>query len=469
MRIRSNCFLLILLLITTTLFGQDFPEEEQRVFSFTEYLAIVKEYHPVVAQANLRISEAEAQLLKARGAYDPEVSGGLYEKNFNGTEYYQLWDGMLKVPTWYGVDLKAEYQQNTGEYLNPQNTVPEDGLWSAGVSIKVLEGLIYNNRMNTLRKAKILTDQNEMERNVEVNRILGEAARAYAEWMLYYQNKNVYDEFLENAQIRFNGIVTSSLIGETPIIDTVETKITVEQRLLELQGSQLNLQKARLNLSSFLWIDDVPVQLNDNLIPNMQPEDVLETLGVYQVLGNAQFLENHPELLALGYELDRYDLDVKLRRNDLLPDVDVSYNFLNESVDNNNAWNTQNYKASVSVKLPLFLRSERGELRLAQIKRENTELKLADKQWKLTNKILASEQEVLSYQDQVITAESVVNNNEIMVRGEQRLFELGESSIFLLNTRENKLIDARIKWNDIKYKYNKAVIKLFESLRINWD
>ena len=64
--------------------------QEENIFSLEEFLAMVKKHHPVVAQANLKISEAEAKLLKARGAFDPKLEGGMKEKNYHGTEYYSF-------------------------------------------------------------------------------------------------------------------------------------------------------------------------------------------------------------------------------------------------------------------------------------------------------------------------------------------------------------------------------------------
>jgi len=190
--------------------------QEENIFSLEEFLAMVKKHHPVVAQANLKISEAEAKLLKARGAFDPKLEGGMKEKNYHGTEYYSLWNGSFKVPMWYGIDLKADYEQNDGYYLNGQNTTPEDGIFSVGVSVRVLRGLLYNERMNAVKQGKILQNQNELERDILVNSILAEATKAYADWKLYYENREVYADFVENAEW---GIKTKIL--DVEFIDSV--------------------------------------------------------------------------------------------------------------------------------------------------------------------------------------------------------------------------------------------------------
>ncbi|MEO2070499.1 MAG: TolC family protein [Zunongwangia sp.] len=444
-------------------------EQESEIFTLEEFLAMVKRHHPIVAQANLDLSAAEAKLLKSRGAFDPKLEGGMKEKNFYGTEYYSLWHGTFKIPTWYGIDLKAGYEQNEGYYLNPENTTPNDGLWSAGVNIRLAQGLLYNERMNNLKQAKIFQQQSQVERNIQVNQVLADATKAYADWVYYFQNTSVYEEFLENALIRFEGIATSSRLGETPAIDTVETMITVRSRKLDLKQAELKLQKAKLALSNYLWIEDIPLELEDQMKPSPETVDFTSVLGIEQLLGNATTIEDHPKLQSLNYDLEAYDLDIRLKRNKLLPKIDVEYNFLSEEINEPDYINTNNYKAGVKVSFPLFLRKERGDLRLSKVKREQAEFKLSESAWKLSNKIKATEREILSLQEQMAIVSNIVNESEIMVEAEKRLFEMGESSIFYINTRENKLIDSILKMNKINNELNIAIAKLFETLRIEYE
>ena len=106
-------------------------------------------------------------------------------------------------------------------------------------------------------------------------------------------------------------------------------------------------------------------------------------------------------------------------------------------------------------------------LRLAKVKRENTEYKFDQKEWNLKNKIQATEREIISLQDQLEIIANIVEESQVMVTSEKRLFELGESSIFLINSRENKLIDSQLKQNKIQNDYFKAATTLFENLRLN--
>ena len=92
--------------------------------SYNEYLGFVKKYHPLVKNANLEISKAQANLMMARGGFDPKLELNYNKKQFQGTEYYSILNSSFKIPTWYGIDIKAGFDENEGYYLDPQNKTP---------------------------------------------------------------------------------------------------------------------------------------------------------------------------------------------------------------------------------------------------------------------------------------------------------------------------------------------------------
>ena len=80
--------------------------EKEEIMSFTEYLGYVKKFHPIVKQANLMLKEGEANLLKARGAFDPKLALDYDKKQFKNTNYYDKLNATFKIPTWYGIEFK---------------------------------------------------------------------------------------------------------------------------------------------------------------------------------------------------------------------------------------------------------------------------------------------------------------------------------------------------------------------------
>ena len=55
-----------------------------------EYLGFIKEFHPLVKQANLEVSQAQAGILAARGGFDPKIEIDYEKKEFKSTDYFDI-------------------------------------------------------------------------------------------------------------------------------------------------------------------------------------------------------------------------------------------------------------------------------------------------------------------------------------------------------------------------------------------
>ena len=445
----------------------------QEQLSLNEYLGFVKQYHPVAKLADLNLTAAQAKLLKSRGAFDPKVEVDWKTKNFDSKEYYDILNSTFKIPTWFGVELKAGFEQNEGEFLNPQNNVPDDGLYAAGVSVPIGQGLFINKRMAELKQAKILQNLTQAEIELQVNQLLYDAVNTYFNWYLAYQEVKVFEEFKTNAKVRFDGIKSRALAGDIPTIDTLEAKIIVQNRDLSLEQANLDYIKASLELANFLWFEDnLPLEL----APNVTPEQ-LDNLAIDDVLGTNLLqlesfeIENHPKLQALNLKIDQLEVNKRLKAEMLKPQLDLNYNFITEPVNELQGFNTNDYKAGIYFKLPLFLRKERGDLKLAKVKLNQAELDLNYQRLQLRNKINATQQAINSYNKQLETYQTIVSNYGELLSAEERKFSFGESSVFLINSRENKLIDAQLKQISAVGKLLKTKSKLFNVLvnEVNLD
>jgi len=426
--------------------------------SLQEFLAYVKLYHPIAKQAELKISQAEAKLMKARGNFDPKLYSSFTEKDFKETDYYQMFNAGLSIPVWFGLDIKAGYEQAEGSFLNPERTVPEDGLYKAGISLPLGQGLFINERMATLKKAKIIQNLNQAERDLKVNEVLYKASLTYIDWYQAQKQVDIFEEFLENAEIRFQGIKQSALQGDIPTIDTLEAKITVQKRELSLEKSKLKLIQSRFKLSNFLWLENnVPLQLDEGVLPAE-----LNELSMDNILGtNLLQLENynveqHPLLQFLSYGIASLEVDRKLAAERLKPVLDVEYNFLSEQPNQVDTFTPNNFQAGVSFSIPLFLRKERGDLKLTKLKIQDAELEYEFQNLELRNQIDAAQESISSFDRQLVTIEQIAVNFDKLLQAEERKFSFGESSVFLINSREQKLIDARLE-------QIKANARLFES------
>jgi len=145
----------------------------------------------------------------------------------------------------------------------------------------------------------------------------------------------------------------------------------------------------------------------------------------------------------------------------------LEYNFLTETPEFISSFETQQYKGGVTFRLPLFLRKERGDLKLAKFKLNDARFDLDNAQIQLKNKIVAIYRELESFETQNIMIDEIVDNYNALLSAEERKFSFGESSLFLINSRESKLIDAELKQIEVQNKFFTTKAKLFNSLAVN--
>lgn len=455
----KHCYF-VLLLLGSFAWGQN---QNLKELNYNEFLGYVKKYHPLVKSAQLEINMAQANLMIARGGFDPKIEADFDQKQFKGKEYYSVFNSSFKIPTWYGIEVKAGFDNSEGIFVNPENTLPNQGLTSLGITVPVGQGLFINQRMADLRKAKIQMRLSQAERKLQAIEVLYNASLAYFNWKRNHSEVQLYANYLDNASVRYKGILTLIKNGDKPAIDSVEAGIVVKTRRWNLEEAKLKLAKSKLDLSNYLWLENtIPLELQDDILPENKLEQTIgETLKINKLITDTIAINNHPKINSLENKLAILEVERKLKANSLLPKMDVGYHYLSEP----NYWNDtnfNNYKIGVNFKFPLFLRKERGSLQLAKFKIQDTKLTLDLERIQLKNKITAQQTEIKSIEKQLQLISSLVSGNSQMLQSEERLFSLGESSIFLMNARENNLVSIQLTQLGLENRFLNSNAELFK-------
>ena len=455
-------FLILIVLMPLLLCAQN---SSLNTLSFSEYISYVKTNHPIAKQGFLKLEEGDATITKARGGFDPKFEGDYNFKDYKDKNYYQKLNAKFKIPTWYGVEVLAGFENNDGVFLNPENNVPREGLFGAGVKVSLGEGLLINKRMADLKKAKAFKQQTIAEQELILNEVIYNASMAYFNWLLSYKNVLVYKNVISNAELRYNGIKKQVEVGENAEIDAVEAKVNLDNRRLQLVEAELDYAKSKLELATFLWLETTPLELEDTTEPEHITDDIVDSILNIETI-NSDNVTSHPKIRALNSKTESLLVDKKLKANKLLPTLDIQHQFISDSYNEFDTYNNQNFKTQVNLSFPLFLRKERGELRLAKIKLEQIDYDTQNTSLVLTNKIKAVIFETESYANQLTIIEEVNSGYESLLTAEERKFALGESSIFLVNSREKSLIDSQVKLNVLEFKFYTSKAKLFNSLGV---
>lgn len=445
------------------------PDSAQQVLTLQEFHQLILLHHPVASQAALLTEQARQELRIARGALDPVISSKVYRKEFGGKEYYNLWSNTLQVPLWFGPELKAGFEKNTGANLNPMDYTPSEGLSSVGISVPLGQGLFIDERRATIRQARLMQEIAEADRVKLINKLLLQATKDYWDWLLYFRQVQLYEEAVELADFRLKAVRVRVQEGDLAAIDTVEALTEVQARQVLLQEALLGYNNARLLVATHLWAEDeTPLELQEQTIPALTGSEIasLSQDDLQQLLETAK--ANHPDLRKLSLKGEQLQLDQRVAADKLKPKLNAEYNLLQsdfymrpEAIDR--SFMGENYKLGLSFSLPLFLRQERGKLQLTKAKQQANALELTQTAREVENGILAAYNEWLALEEQIRLQEQMVANANTLRNGEVIRFQNGESSLFLVNSREMKLMEAQVKLYTLRAKYAKARTFLYWS------
>lgn len=460
---------IVLVILFATIAGSEALAQKTQILSEDDFIRQVKQYHPVAKQANIAVEKADAALLSAKGNFDPAIALDASRKTFDGKNYYFYTNPELSIPLPVG-NIKTGIENNGGDYITSEITKGKTSY--LGIEIPLANGLLLDKRRAALQQAKIFRSQSEQERLSILNSLLLDSYMAYWNWAASYQQYSAYTKFTDIANNRLRLIRIGAIQGDRAAMDTVEAYTQLQTYQLMQSEALLKFTNAKLELSNYLWFENYQgYQLPDYYLPDSLHFTAVVTYQSVDELIAQSTLQN-PILKMYDFKISSLDVERKLKRQNLLPYFSLKANLLNKDYNALKNLSTNfiqnNYRWGVDFKIPLFLRQARGDYKNAQLKIKETNLELLNKRRQTENKIRSYYNELIALAGQLQTAQSMFNNYQSLLRSEELKFSQGESSLFLVNSRETKVVELlqkRIelasKWYKAKYSLELAAGKLF--------
>ena len=429
-----------------------------------DFLTLVMLNHPVAKQAQLISDRGVAYTQKSRGGFDPKLFLDYSDKQFSGKNYWDLAHAGLKIPTWYGVEFKTGWEYSFGNYVNPEHSTPVDGLGYAGVSVSLTKGLLMDKRRAELLKAKRYQDMSLNERDNLINDLLRDAIYQYWTWAASYMKASVLKESLIDSEKRFVAVKQTFRYGEYSVLDTLEAFTQIQAIKTNLIQAENEFLQDGLFLSTYIWNEElVPLEI-DGLFPEKLIDKVNSTAFTTNYIAADSMINSHPAILSQQNKLEALKVEKKLKSNNVMPKLNLQYNMLTQDYQfNPEQYSGNNYKFGINFSMPLILRKERGELKLAKIKIQDQELKLKMKRQQLLAKMNSYRIKTGALREQSSTYNTVVNGYETLLRTEEVKLESGESSLFKITLREIKMFRAKIKLIELNLKLIQSKVAYIHS------
>jgi outer membrane protein TolC len=435
---------------------------QDNIMPYQEFLGFVKQNHPILKQAALFNNLANEELRMQRGNFDPKAEMLYHEKVFKNKPYFYHWNNQLKIPTWTGADFKAGYERNDGPFLDSEfDTDGGKGYWYAGISVPIGQGLFIDARRTVVRQAQALQTLNEAERVKLTNKTILEAAKDYWLWFFKYHQVRLLQKAYDLAVQRFEIVKLSVRQGDIAPLDSLEAKIAIQNREINLRMAENELNNARLFLSIHLWDNSFnPLELPASIAPPEASEIRADTVNIDALLELAK--QSHPELIKLAAKARQLELDRRLAAENIKPLINLEYTTLlgKHAAEVGSRVAVQDYKLSARFSMPLLLRKERSKLQMSKIKIEQNQLETNFQNIKILNELKAAHNDLKVITEMIVNQRDIVENYRKLTNGEVLKFTNGESSFFMVNLRESVWFESQVKLFDMEHKLGKAMATL---------
>lgn len=453
--IKSNLLYLVFILASSSVYSQT-----SDVLSYESFLKNVMENHPIAKKADNIKEYGELQYKAAKGNFDPNLSGVYDNKCFNNSNYYSVLSSGVKIPLFTAQNLKFGYEYGVGSNVNPEQYTSSYGMPYLGLEVGLLQGLVIDYRRAEVMKSKEYVEYYSAEKKIQLNNLLFESSLKYFDWLFSLKQVSLNDYFLNLARQRLIGIESLASIGERAAVDTIEAAIFYQSRLLDLQNSEIENQKQNNELSTFNWGSDGP-----SLVTTYKSSDSLDgyfnklKISLISLL-NQDSLSN-PIISKYNSLQEILEIDNKLKREMIKPKLNVNYNLLSYNSNSYSpVYSQNNYKWGVDLSFPLLLRKSRNEFKMSKLNSQNNSFELVNKNNELNFKINALKQNIGRIAEQLQNAERSVKYNKLLVDAEKLKFSNGESSLFILNSRESKWLESELKFSEYKLKFIKTILNI---------
>ncbi len=443
--------------------GEPPPAPAGPPLTLGEVLASVEATYPLLDAARSDIEAAEAEQLAADGAFDPlwRTRASLFAGGYG----YGRLDMLVEEPTpLWGASFFVGYRYGRGkiqDYYQELETL-QYGELRAGLQVPLWRNGPIDRRRASIARADLGFELAEL--GVAVSRL--EAVRLasvrYAEWVAAGRRAEIARTLLALATTRDAQVAARAARGDVPALERVENQRLVLQREAAVVAAERSLVQAGLELSLYYrGSDGRPRVPSSARLPAAMPEP--RAIGQAEARrARTQAEARRPEPRRFERARAQLEVDRDLAENQAAPAIDVIL-FASQDLGARDVADPTlsrahipQIEASVQLEIPVLDRVARGRAAAASagMTRLDAQRELA------LDRVRAEVRDALSALDaaqrRVALVRREVEVTAQLEAAERQRFEAGDSTLFVVNLREQATAEARIREVDTLLDWQRA-------------
>src|SRR5918911_33597 len=460
-----------------------------------------------VARGDVRF--AETTLRSLQGVYDPVFTYNPQINNLVQSQQSTLGGATGGSGTVAQTDIQNDatidklFSRGGGQYQfffnNNRRTTNSsfnvlNPVYSASLGVTFTQPLWRNRRIDNNRRQIRIQRKRLEQSDADFRRrtidVIAQVQRAY--WDLVFalrdqqnriSNLNLTRENLRQVEARVAA-------GAAAPLERAEVQTELANRESDVLLASQNVSIAENALKQLILRDPQSSDWTAQVTPTDEPTFDSNPVNLNDALADAR--ANRPELRRLNLQKDINDIDISYFKNQTKPRVDLQATLATtglsgtpvttfdpitglpnpstvpsnlvggygRTVRNLFSFETRNIVVGVVIQLPFKNRTAEANLAGANIQRTQLEASVRSQEQAIEVEVRNAAQAVETARRRVLAARAARENAEIQLAGEQRLYQVGRSTTFLLFQRENALTNARNLELSAETDYNKALADL---------
>lgn len=439
------------------------PPSSSGSLSLDDVLQSVERSYPLIDAASRDVQVAEAELQSARGVFDPVVR---VRADGAPLGYYQAGrvDLTLEQPTpFWGTTFYGGYRVSFGKYADYDGKLETNqyGELRAGVAVPLWRNGPIDRRRANITRADL--GREAAKAGLEAQRIesLRLGSLRYWDWVAAGLRMRVARGLLDVATTRDLQMAERVQRGDMPAIERTDNQRALLQRRGLLVAAERGVTQAAIELSIYLRDGGgTPIVVGPGRLPERMPLPAADSIDVSaeRIARDVEWaMSKRPDVERLRLSREQLRVERDFNRNQLAPAIDAQVAVSQDFGPGSPTREQTVLEGGVVIDIPTLNRQARGRAAAAAaaMARVDAQLRL------LRDRVGAEVRDVLSALSAAaerarMAAQEVATSRQVEAAEREKL-RLGDSTLFVVNLREQATFEASLREIDALADYHRAV------------
>jgi outer membrane protein TolC len=433
-----------------------------------EVLQSTESAYPLLLAAIQERNMAQGKSLSAEGAFDAKLSLNSEANQFG---YYKNRTNEAKVElplADWGGEVFGGYKRGQGEFgpWEQDLLTLSRGEWSGGVRLPLLRNRETDERRTQLFLGRLSVELADASIEQQRLKMLETAAKSYWDWVSSGQKLAVSESLLQLAEARIDQVEEAAAAGEIAQIEIVDNQRAVLERRSAVVAAERELQNAAFELSLFYRdANGEPQLVSRERLPHFPEPTMITAEQMHE--GMQQALTRRPEIAGTLVEVRQREAELRLARNQMLPQLDFTAKYGRDTGVGSTTKRGGEFVAGVTLESPFQRRKAKGTAAIQEAKLEQLEQKLRFARDRIEVQVRDAASALDAAWRRLGLARAEQDAAQQLAEAERERFDLGDSTLFVVNLRELSAAGARLKvlsalgdWHKAEASYRAATAAL---------